>query len=236
MRVLIHRFQIAKKLDPVPLAEMKGYCWRYFAVGELGNFLGQENRQVYDQLAELIRRGLLVRVCAPGAVDYPYPHEACTEFVTARKSLQEIIVTMPADKAIAVAARACALNKVEMTLPDIRACELTYEVEITDRDRAWAEAWYKSVINLTPPTGRPALVERVEHTIWKAQQAPYAPDAGFPAVIVVGLATPVTTIRDALTAAGLGSLDLAMRGVLAVPLYAFDTVTRSRVAPELPVL
>jgi hypothetical protein len=91
-------------------------------------------------------------------------------------------------------------------------------------------------INLTPPTGQPALVERVEHTIWKAQQAPYAPDVGFPAVVVVGLATPVTTIRQALTAAGLGSLDLATRGVLAVPLYAFDTVTRSRVAPELPVL
>lgn len=91
-------------------------------------------------------------------------------------------------------------------------------------------------INLTPPTGQPALVERVEHTIWKAQQAPYAPDVGFPAVVVVGLATPITTIRQALTAAGLGSLDLATRGVLAVPLYAFDTVTRSRVAPELPVL
>lgn len=91
-------------------------------------------------------------------------------------------------------------------------------------------------INLTPPTGQPALFERVEHIIWKAQQAPYAPDVGFPAIVIVGLATPVTTIRQALTAAGLGSLDLATRGGLAVPQYAFDTVTRSRVAPELPML
>jgi hypothetical protein len=91
-------------------------------------------------------------------------------------------------------------------------------------------------INLTPPTGQPALVERVEHTICKAQQAPYAPDVGIPAIVVVGLATPVTTIRQALTAAGLGSLDLATRGVLAVPTYAFDPMTRARVAPELPVV
>lgn len=90
--------------------------------------------------------------------------------------------------------------------------------------------------DLTPPQNQAVLSDRALHLIWKAQQAPYAPEAGFPAVVVVGLDTPLTTIRDALTAVGLGSLDLAARAVLAVPLYAFDSDARSRVAPELPVL
>lgn len=91
-------------------------------------------------------------------------------------------------------------------------------------------------IDLTPPQNQAALCDRALHLIWKSQQAPYAPDAEFPPCVVVGLATPLTTIRQALDAAGLGGLDLATRAVLAVPLYAFDAFTRSRVAPELPVL
>ena len=75
------------------------------------------------------------------------------------------------------------------------------------------------------------------HLAWKSAQAQFdAATSEFPAVVVVGLDTPLTTIRDALIAAGLGSLDLAAWAVLALPLYAFDSVTRSRVAPELPVL
>lgn len=91
--------------------------------------------------------------------------------------------------------------------------------------------------DLTPPQNQGALSDRALHLAWKSAQAQFdAATSEFPAVVVVGLDTPLTTIRDALTAAGLGSLDLATRACLALPLYAFDTVTRIRVAPELPVL
>src|SRR5690606_13284600 len=120
------RAQVVEKLEAYR-KRLRAVCTRQSWDAELLTGFEMEERPRYWGYA----------IIGPNAWSLlPYPHEACTELVTARKSLQEIVVTMPADKAIAVAARACALNKVEMTLPDIRACELTYEVEVTDRDRA----------------------------------------------------------------------------------------------------
>lgn len=149
------RAQVVEKLEAYR-KRLRAVCTRQTWDAELLTGFEMEERPNYWGYAQI----------APNAwALLPYPHEACTEFVTARKSLQEIVVTMPADKAIAVAARACALNKVEMTLPDIRACELTYEVEITDRDRAWAEAWYKSVIGSMPNVPGPFLGDRFRNVL-----------------------------------------------------------------------
>lgn len=72
MRFLLYRFNIAKALDAPPLAEMKGYCWRYFATAELCVFLGKEERQLQDEVKWLIDNGLVVRVFAKKTQPYPY--------------------------------------------------------------------------------------------------------------------------------------------------------------------
>lgn len=90
-------------------------------------------------------------------------------------------------------------------------------------------------VDLTVPTGQGALSERVYHVAWKAQQAQVSPDLGLPPVAVVTLATPATTIREAMTAAGL-PIDLAARGVLALPVYALPVAAVERLAGVLPVV
>lgn len=64
-------------------------------------------------------------------------------------------------------------------------------------------------IDLSPPESQDRVTGRALHLIWKVT------DGALPPVVIVGLPAQTTTIRDALTAAGLGSLDLAARGVLA---------------------
>lgn len=72
MRFLLFRFQIAKKLEASPQADMKGYPWRYFATAELVTFVGHDERQLQDEVRELIDRGLLVRVLDRKSRPYPY--------------------------------------------------------------------------------------------------------------------------------------------------------------------
>jgi len=50
------------------------------------------------------------------------------------------------------------------------------------------------------------------------------------------LPTTGTSIQSALSAAGLGSLDMTARGVLALPLYAFSDVQIERVWEKLPLI
>ena len=72
MRFLMYRFNIAKALKAPPLAEMKGYCWHYFAMAELCMFLGRDERQLQDEVKWLVDQGLLVRVLAKRSQPYPY--------------------------------------------------------------------------------------------------------------------------------------------------------------------
>lgn len=72
MRFLLFRFQIAKKPEASPQAAMKGYPWRYFATAELVTFVGHDERQLQDEVRELIERGLLVRVQDRKSKPYPY--------------------------------------------------------------------------------------------------------------------------------------------------------------------
>ena len=62
---------------------------------------------------------------------------------------------MPPPNAVQVAARARALSRVTLTLPDLKTPALTYEVEITDEDRAWASSWYQGIKDDMPGVPRP---------------------------------------------------------------------------------
>lgn len=68
------------------------------------------------------------------------------QVVTVTRNLQEVVYGMEVNKAIATAARAHALAQVELTFPDLKTCAITYDVEVTDDDRAWAEGWYRRCI------------------------------------------------------------------------------------------
>jgi len=72
--------------------------------------------------------------------------------------------------------------------------------------------------DLTPPQVQFKVAERAYHILWKIEQR------RIPKVAVGGLQTAGTSIQAALNAAGLGSLDMTARGVLALPLYAFSDV------------
>lgn len=77
-----------------------------------------------------------------------------------------------------------------------------------------------------PPSGK-------SRPIWRM---PTRPKRGsMPPVAVVALPTPTTTIREAMTAAGL-PIDLAARGVLALPVYALPVAAVERLAGFLPVV
>jgi hypothetical protein len=84
--------------------------------------------------------------------------------------------------------------------------------------------------DLTPPTDQPnRAVERALEILWKVEQG------HIPKVVVIGLETADTSIQTALTDAGLESLDLTERGVLALPLYAFAPEAAERIAEKLPL-
>jgi hypothetical protein len=57
-----------------------------------------------------------------------------------------------------------------------------------------------------------------------------------PKVAVIGLPTTGTNIQVALNAAGLGSLDITARGVLALPLDAFSAAQIERVSEKLQLI
>jgi hypothetical protein len=90
-------------------------------------------------------------------------------------------------------------------------------------------------VDLSVPLNQDAIAERAYHVAWAAGQAARDPAARFPPVAVVTLATPATTIRQAMTAAGL-PIDLAARGVLALPIYALSVAAVERLAGVLPVV
>ena len=85
-------------------------------------------------------------------------------------------------------------------------------------------------VDLTPPQVQFKVAERAYHILWKIEQG------HIPKVAVVGLLTTGTSIQSALNAAGLGSLDVTARGVLALPLYAFSDVQIERVWEKLPLI
>jgi hypothetical protein len=84
-------------------------------------------------------------------------------------------------------------------------------------------------VDLSPPNSQSALVERTRHILWKIEQG------HLPKVAVVGLPSSATSIQTALNSAGIGTLDLTSRGVLAVPLYALSAFELGRISPKLPL-
>lgn len=84
-------------------------------------------------------------------------------------------------------------------------------------------------VDLSPPNSQSALVERTRHILWKIEQG------HLPKIAVVGLPSSATSIQTALNSAGIGSLDLSLRGVLAVPLYALSALELGRISPKLPL-
>lgn len=85
-------------------------------------------------------------------------------------------------------------------------------------------------VDLTPPQVQFKVAERAYHILWKIERG------HIPKVAVAGLQTAGTRIQAALNAAGLGSLDVTARGVLALPLYAFSDVQIERVWEKLPLV
>lgn len=85
-------------------------------------------------------------------------------------------------------------------------------------------------VNLSPPPSQTGnSMDRALHVLWRIIQG------NFPKIAVVGLPTQATSIQAALTAAGLGSIDLAARGVLALPLWPLTALQQEEMAPRLPV-
>ncbi len=74
--------------------------------------------------------------------------------------------------------------------------------------------------DLTTPGEQPPVIDRALHLIWAAKQGKLD-GLRIPPVAVVSLPTVGTTIRQAMTAAGLSVA--ADRAVLAIPTYAFPT-------------
>ena len=83
------------------------------------------------------------------------------------------------------------------------------------------------------PNDQPAPASRAAHMLWKAVQAAVAPELGFPGIAFVALATAPQTLRQAYTAAGIDPL--ADRGLVALPVYAFEPAERVRLLARLPV-
>lgn len=84
------------------------------------------------------------------------------------------------------------------------------------------------------PPGQPTPAIRAAHMLWKAQQAAWAPDLGFPQGLrFVGLVTASQTLRQACTAAGIDPL--ADRGLIGLPVWAWPADDRARLNARLPV-
>ncbi len=104
---------------------------------------------------------------------------------------------------------------------------------------------FTGTADLTTPNEQPPVIDRSLHLIWAARQGKLD-GLRVPPIAVVSLPTVGTTIRAAMTAAGLSVA--ADRAVLAIPTYAFPTGTarysgdtllpnpQVRVAAALPVI
>ena len=90
-------------------------------------------------------------------------------------------------------------------------------------------------VDLSVPPGQIAVSERAFHVAWAASQAKQEPGVRFPPVAIVALPTAGTTMRQAMTAAGL-PIDLAARCVLALPVYALPVAAVERLTGFLPVV
>lgn len=84
-------------------------------------------------------------------------------------------------------------------------------------------------VDLTPPSSHPAMVDRALHILWKIAQCHLLK------AVVVGLSSAGESVQSALNAAGLGSLDVSTRGVLALPMYAVSAFELGRIVPKLPL-
>lgn len=73
------------------------------------------------------------------------------------------------------------------------------------------------------------MIERELHVIWKIKQG------HLPKAVVVGLSSAGESIQSALDAAGLGGLDIAQCGVLAVPMKIFEATQLHSISKRLPI-
>ena len=83
-------------------------------------------------------------------------------------------------------------------------------------------------IDTTAPASQDRASDRLAHLLWKLDQG------ALPAVAVVPLESPETTLGAAITAAGMGGLDLSATALLCVPLWALPADARDSIARRLP--